>query len=177
MAKEKHTAQPPADAGVAEPVEAQTFTPDALQEAERRAAEAEQAALRAAAEVQNLKRRQREEMDRIQDTATKEMVLSLLPVVDNLERALEAAGQTENFDALKSGVDLTLAKLVAALKAVGVERLPGVGASFDPELHEAALQAPPSEEFPQGTITQVLRTGYAQHGHLIRPSLVSVAHE
>lgn len=144
---------------------------------EDRARAAEDGALRATAELQNLKRRQREEMERLQDTATKELVLSLLPVVDDLERALDAAGSTMNFDALRNGVDLTLTKLMAALRTVGVEKMPGVGEQFDPAFHEAALQLEPSETYPSGTIAQELRSGYSQHGHVIRPSLVAVAHE
>jgi molecular chaperone GrpE len=145
--------------------------------AEARAREAEQAGLRAAAEIQNLKRRQREEIDRIQDTATKELVLAILPVVDDLERALDAAGAASSFEALRSGVDLTLNKLFAALRTAGVEKMPGVGEAFDPERFEAAMQIQPSEQFPSGTIAQELRCGYTQHGHVIRPGLVAVAHD
>lgn len=145
--------------------------------AEERALQAEAAALRATAEIQNLKRRQREEMDRVMDTATKELVLALLPVVDDLERALDAAGASASFEALRSGVDLTLNKLFAALKTAGVEKMPGVGEPFDPERYEAALQLEPNETYPSGTIAQELRSGYTQHGHVIRPGLVAVAHE
>jgi molecular chaperone GrpE len=144
---------------------------------ERRLQEAEQDAMRARAEVQNLKRRQREEIERIQDTATKDLVTELLPVVDDLERALDAAGSTHNFEALRGGVELVLNKLHAGLKTVGVERMPGVGAAFDPNYHEAVQQLAPTDEFPNGTIAQELRPGYTQHGHVIRPSLVAVSHE
>ena len=144
---------------------------------EDRARAAEDAALRATAELQNLKRRQREEMDRLQDTATKGLVLSLLPVVDDLERALDSAASTTNSDALRNGVELTLTKLLAAVRTVGVQKLPGVGESFDPAFHEAAMQLEPSEQYPSGTIAQELRSGYTQHGHVIRPSLVAVAHD
>jgi len=104
-------------------------------------------------------------------------VKELLPVVDDMERALEAAGQTHNFEALSNGVELVLNKLLGALRSVGVERMEGVGAPFNPEFHEAVQQVPPSKEFPSGTIAQELRSGYTQHGHVVRPSLVGVAHE
>ena len=149
----------------------------AVSEAEARIQEAEERALRAQADLQNVKRRQREEIDRIRDTATKDLVVALLPVINDLERAIAASTETQNTDALRTGVDLTLAKLVAALKSVGVERMPGVGAAFDPNLHEAVVQTAPSEEHPNGTISQELRPGYTQHGHVIRPSMVAVAHE
>ncbi|HEY3413189.1 MAG TPA: nucleotide exchange factor GrpE [Armatimonadota bacterium] len=157
---------------------ADSASPDtAIAALEERVRAAEDAALRSTAEFQNLKRRQREEMERLQDTATKELVLSLLPVVDDLERALDAAGSTANSEALKNGVELTLTKLLAALGTVGVQKLPAVGEQFDPFLHEAAMQLEPSESYPSGTIAQELRSGYTQHGHVIRPSLVGVAHD
>lgn len=139
--------------------------------------EAEERALRAQADLQNVKRRQREEMERIRETATKDLVVALLPVLDDLERAIEAATDTSNTDALRSGVELTLSKFMNVLKTFGVERMPGVGAAFDPVFHEAVTQTPPSEEHPNGTISQELRPGYTQHGHVIRPSMVAVAHE
>ena len=142
-----------------------------------RAQAAEDAALRSNAELQNLKRRHREDWERLQDTATKELVLALLPVVDDLERALDAGGSTINFDALHNGVNLTLTKLLAALRTVGVQKMAGVGEPFDPAFHEAAMQLEPSEKYPSGTIAQELRSGYTQHGHIIRPSLVAVAHD
>lgn len=144
---------------------------------EEKVRDAEENAMRARAEVQNLKRRQREEMERIQDTATEHLVKELLPVVDDMERALEAANATHNFDALSNGVELVMNKLLAALRSVGVERMEGVGAPFNPELHEAVQQVEPTDEFPSGTIAQELRSGYTQHGHVVRPSLVGVAHE
>lgn len=151
-------------------------TDDALRAAEQRAQEAESDRLRAVAELQNLKRRQKEEIERIQDTATKDLVLALLPVVDDLERALAAAGTAQNAGPLFAGVELTLNKLLGVLRTFGVERIPGVGTPFDPTYHEAALQTEPTDAFASGTISQELRSGYTQHGHVIRPSLVAVAH-
>lgn len=157
--------------GAANPFEAR------IAQLEEQLLEAEDSAVRARAEVQNIKRRQREEIERIQDTATEHFVKELLPVVDDMERALGAAGATHNFEALSNGVELVLNKLLAALRSVGVERMQGVGVPFDPEMHEAVQQVEPSDEFPSGTIAQELRSGYTQHGHVVRPSLVGVAHE
>lgn len=144
-------------------------------ETEARIREAEERALRAQAEIQNLKRRQREEMERIQDTATKDLVVALLPIIDDLERALEAVPDPD--DPLRAGVELTLSKLIAALGTVGVKRMDGVGAPFDPNLHEAIQQTPPDEDHPDGTISQVVRAGYTQHGHVVRAAMVAVAHQ
>lgn len=169
----KHKEEPAGENTAPETV----ITETDLAEAEARIAEAQDAALRATAELQNLKRRQRAEIERIRDTASKDLVMALLPAVDDLERALEASESTQNADALREGVALTLNKLFSALQSVGVEKMPGVGQPFDPEFHEAAMQTAPTEAFPAGTITQEIRTGYTQHGHVIRPSLVAVAHE
>lgn len=166
----------------AESLEGQAAAPDGgveerIAALEEQLREAEESAVRARAEVHNVKRRQREEIERIQDTATEHLVKELLPVVDDMERALEAATATHNFDALSNGVELVKNKLLAALRTVGVERMEGVGAPFNPEMHEAVQQLEPTDEFPSGTIAQELRSGYTQHGHVVRPSLVGVAHE
>ncbi len=181
MSRSKHTKTETTEGAApdAGPVEG-SAAPDAappVSEAEARIREAEERALRAQADLQNVKRRHREEIDRIRDTATKDLVVALLPVIDDLERAIAASSETQNTDALRTGVDLTMVKLVSALKSVGVERMPGVGAAFDPNFHEAVVQTAPSEEHPNGTISQELRPGYTQHGHVIRPSMVAVAHE
>jgi molecular chaperone GrpE len=167
----------PRDGGDTRQDDAEAFAGASATELEQRVREAEEGAMRARAEIQNIKRRQREEIEKIQDTATEHLVKELLPVLDDLERALEASGSTHNFDALRGGVELVLNKLQAALRTAGVERMPGLGAAFDPEYHEAVQQLEPSQEFPSGTIAQELRSGYTQHGHVIRPSLVAVAHE
>lgn len=164
----------PASNEAGAPMDAETSR---LSEAEERLREAEERVLLAHADLQNVKRRHREDMDRFRKTATEELVVALLPVIDDLERAIAAGAETRNVDAVLEGVELTLSKMMNVLKAEGVERIPGVGAAFDPNYHDAITQTPPSEEHPNGTISEEIRPGYTQHGHVIRPSMVAVAHE
>jgi len=144
---------------------------------EAKAAESHEMYLRAVAEMKNIKRRHAEEAETIRDTATKALVMSLLPVVDDMERALETAVNSGDDSTLVTGVQLVLSKLVAALEAVGVKRIPSVGTEFDPAYHEAVMPTEASEEFPNGIISAELRSGYTQHGHVLRPSMVAVARD
>lgn len=159
------------------PVDASATVSDDATVLQARVDEAEDRYLRTLAEMKNMKRRHHEDAERIRDTATRDLVLELLPVIDDLERALAAAKEAEGAGSLYQGVELVLNKFLASLKRVGVERLPGVGQPFDPEFHEAAMRVEPTPECPAGTITNELRVGYQQHGHVIRPGLVAVAHE
>lgn len=131
--------------------------------------------LRSVAELQNVKRRHAEESDRIRDTATRDLVVALLPVVDDLERALNAADDDAN--PYRAGVQLVLGKLLKALESVGVERIQALGQPFDHNLHNAVQPVEPTEEFPAGTVAAELLPGYVQHGHVLRPAMVAVAHE
>lgn len=132
--------------------------------------------LRTLAELKNVKRRHTEEADRIRDTATRQLVLSLLPVIDDLQRALEAAGD-DPANPYATGTQMVLGKLLAALKSVGVERIEALGQPFDHNLHEAIQPVPPTEAYPAGTVAAELQPGYTQHGHVLRPAMVAVAHE
>jgi molecular chaperone GrpE len=148
-----------------------------IAELEAKAVDAHEMYLRAVAEMKNIKRRHAEEAETIRDTATKALVMSLLPVVDDMERALETAVNSGDDSTLVTGVQLVLSKLVAALEAVGVKRIPSVGTEFDPAYHEAVMPTEASEEFPNGIISAELRSGYTQHGHVLRPSMVAVARD
>lgn len=148
-----------------------------IAELEARAAESHEMYLRAVAEMKNIKRRHHEEAETIRDTATKALVMSLLPVVDDMERALETAVNSGDDSTLVAGVQLVLSKLVAALEAVGVKRIPSVGTEFDPAFHEAVMPTEACKEFPNGFISAELRSGYTQHGHVLRPSMVAVARD
>lgn len=159
----------------AAPVE-ETVAPESdIEEIRRQAEEWHDRYLRSVAELQNVKRRHAEEADRIRDTATRELVLALLPVVDDLERALSAADDDEN--PYRAGTRLVLGKLQKALGSVGVERIQALGQPFDHNLHNAVQPVEPTEEYPAGTVAAELLPGYVQHGHVLRPAMVAVAHE
>ena len=100
----------------------------------------------------------------------------MLPVIDNLERAVSHAQSTEA-EATKSiveGVNLVLRQFQQALERHNVKAVEAVGKPFDPAIHEAVSQAP-STEHPPGTVVAALQTGYMMEGRLLRPALVVVS--
>ncbi len=126
------------------------------------------------AEFDNYRKRVQRDGEAARLRAAEVVVESLLPVVDNLARALEAADQHDQGQ-LTEGLQLVAEQLRSALAAHGLEELEvAVGMQFDPAVHEAVLtQESESEE--EGTVVQVLERGYLLHGRLLRPAKVIVA--
>jgi molecular chaperone GrpE len=105
--------------------------------------------------------------------AAEAVVESLLPVMDNMDRALEAADRHEE-GALIAGLQLVAGQLRGTLEGHGLEQIPvEPGTIFDPTVHEAILTQP-SDEHPEGAVLQVLERGYLLHGSLLRPAKVIV---
>jgi molecular chaperone GrpE len=102
-----------------------------------------------------------------------DFIASVLPVADNLQRAIEAAESTSSFDALLDGVRGTASNFESALLAAGVEPVPAVGQPFDPELHEAVDTVEVDEE-RDGTVTAEYSRGYRMGDRLLRPARVQV---
>lgn len=131
-------------------------------------------ALRYAAEVENLKKSLKREKEEYYKFALEAVFKELLPAIDNLERALESFSTTQNLEALKQGVELTLKSLVASLEKFGLKQyVPSVGEAFQPSYHEA-LATEYHSELPDKTITRVYQKGYLLHGRVLRPALVCV---
>ena len=126
--------------------------------------------LRLAAEYDNFRRRTVKERDGIRADAYSEAVSSLLPVVDNLERA---AGYTEA-DKVHEGVAMTLRAFTETMEKMGIIALGAVGESFDPELHNAVMHEE-NEELPESVITDVFQKGYKMGDKVIRYAMVKVA--
>jgi molecular chaperone GrpE len=126
------------------------------------------------AEFDNYRKRLQREGEALRLRAAEGLVESLLPVMDNMERALEAAGKHEE-NKLVDGVGLVSEQLRSVLASQGLEEVPAApGVPFDPAVHEAVM-AQESEAYPEGTITAVLEKGYLLHGRLLRPVKVIVA--
>ena len=126
--------------------------------------------LRAVADYQNLQRRaqeERAEFGRYQLTAS---VLNFLPVLDDLERAVESPHDDIEGHAWVEGVTLVLQKFRGVLESAGVAEVHALGAAFDPAKHEAVGSAPG----PDGTVVRVLRRGYQLNDKVIRPAMVLV---
>lgn len=129
--------------------------------------------LRAVADFANFKRRRQEDYENQIQYANQDLILKLLPVIDNFERALQAAQDNRNFDALAEGVSLTLRQLRDMLEKEGVSPIEAVGQEFDPNLHEAVMRIE-SRDYPDNTIVEELEKGYMQKSRVIRPSKVKV---
>ena len=138
-------------------------------------AEAKEQALRAVADAQNIRRRAEQDVEKAHKFALEKFVGSLLPVVDNLERALDAASaEGAEPSALNEGVELTLKSFVDALKGHKVEQVAPEGEPFDPQLHQA-ISAVPSPETEPNTVLNVVQKGYTLNGRLVRPAMVVVS--
>jgi len=126
------------------------------------------------AEFDNYRKRVQRDNEELRLRAAETVVESLLPVMDNLSRALEAGDQHEEGQLL-AGLGLVADQLRGTLAGHGLEAIEvEPGTMFDPEYHEAIV-AQPSEEYDEGAVTQVLERGYLLHGKLLRPAKVIVA--
>lgn len=122
------------------------------------------------AEFENARKRQERERARILQSASENLVLELLPVLDNLDRALEAEGD------IREGVRATRDQLADVLGNEGLLPVASDGQHFDPNVHEAVM-GQPSEEHEEGTILQTFERGYLLNGKPIRPAKVVVARQ
>ena len=120
------------------------------------------------AEFENSRKRQERERIRILSMASERLVQELLPVLDNLDRALEAGGD------IREGVQATRDQLADVLADEGLLPVASDGQPFDPNVHEAVM-GQPSEEHEEGTIIQTFQRGYLLNGKPIRPAKVVVA--
>jgi molecular chaperone GrpE len=151
----------------------------ALSAAQAEASEHKNQWLRALAEAENVRRRLQRERDDAVKYAITGFAKDLLPVADNLRRALAAIPQEalDNDEALRNlatGVEMTERLLQAALERHNLKRIEPLGEKFDSNLHQAMYEVPDSGQ-PAGTIVQVLEAGYLLHDRLVRPALVAVA--
>lgn len=146
-----------------------------LLEAERvRADQEHDRYLRALAEFSNYRRRQEEQAGRLRQAAARDLILKLLNVVDDFERALKAADESSSFEALHNGLELTERKLRDILASEGVEPIEAEGQQFDPLLHEAVMRVEDSEH-EDNTVVAEMQKGYTMGGEVLRPSRVMVA--
>lgn len=130
--------------------------------------------LRAVADLDNFKKRANKEKDDIQKFGTEKLIKEILPVADNLDRALEASKTTRDVEVLVAGVQLTTKLLETVLGKFGVEGHSSVGKPFDPNLMEAMMQQE-TNDVPANTVVSELAKGYTIHGRLVRPAAVVVS--
>ena len=128
--------------------------------------------LRLAADFENFKRRSRQESEARAEAQKESFMIELLPVIDNLERAL-AAGSSRDFAQFHQGVEMTLQQLQQLLRQHGVESEDVVGKPFDPHRHEALSQGHDPAQ-PDHAILEVVQRGYRRGAKIIRPAKVVV---
>jgi molecular chaperone GrpE len=130
--------------------------------------------LRQAAEFENYKRlAQRDQREQIK-FGNEQLLKELLPVLDNLERAIKAARDNGGNPALVQGVDLTLKQLSGALTKFGVQSVATVGQAFDPSAHQAVSHVP-SDTVPSNHVVDEFQKGYRLHDRILRAAMVSVS--
>ncbi|RDB42593.1 nucleotide exchange factor GrpE [Halomonas sp. DQ26W] len=142
-------------------------------ELEESLAEAKDQVLRTAAEAQNVRRRAEQEAEKARKFALERFVKELLPVVDSLEKALEAMGE-EASEAHWEGVSMTLKMQHDVLGKFGVEAVDPQGEPFDPQYHEAMAMVP-NPELEANSVMEVMQKGYLLNGRLVRPAMVVVS--
>ena len=131
--------------------------------------------LRAEAELQNFRRRSRREIDDSRRASEEAVLLDLVALLDDLERALQAAGESGAPPSWTEGVALVLQKGRDYLERQGVVAVDPAGQPFDPRFHEAILEVPAAEDMAPGTVTQVVHRGYRRGERSLRAARVVVA--
>ena len=130
--------------------------------------------LRMAADFDNYRKRSRRDLEEAEKRVQENLVRSLLPTFDNLERAVVHAGSASDVKALADGIKLVMRQFQETLGGLGIERVQTVGKAFDPAEHEA-VQHVVSTEVPPGAVVTELQPGYRWQGRLMRPALVVVS--
>ncbi|MBT8148000.1 MAG: nucleotide exchange factor GrpE [Gammaproteobacteria bacterium] len=157
-----------------------------LEEAEQMVRKHQEDMLRVQAEMQNLRRRTEQDVEKAHKYGQERFVTELLSVIDNLERALDAASGEEGEDegragqspdtlkAIKDGVDLTLKNFLDCFRKFNIEPIDPLGEPFDPQLHQAMATVEDDNVEPN-TVTMVMQKGYLLHGRVVRPAMVMVS--
>jgi molecular chaperone GrpE len=129
---------------------------------------------RLAADFENYKRRTRQELGDRTQYANEELLRKLLPILDNLRRAMDHApeGIDRNW---YDGLKMVVRQFEDTLQAQGISTIPAVGEKFDPSRHEA-IASEETDEHEEGTIVEEMQPGYRLHERVLRPTLVKVAH-
>ena len=157
--------------------------PTYVEELERRAADAEKQAQeylgkyrQASQEFEDARARMRKELAKDAERSRRDVLVSLIEVVDNLDRALDAAVKSgkDKADPLLQGVEMVQQQFLAKLDGFGVKRIDALGAEFDPSLHEAVTAVPAPDAASDGRVMGVITHGYRIGDEVLRPALVAV---
>ena len=161
------------DTGTAEgSAPAEETTPSEQSSAEeeltRKLTEMQDKYIRLSAEFDNYRKRTLREKIELSRTGGESVIVSLLPVVDDFDRAIVSMGDTDDCTAIKQGLELINIKLSAFLKQNGVSEIKAINEPFNPDIHEAVTSTPVDDESLKGVVIEVIRKGYTLHEKVIR---------
>ena len=161
--EEEAAGEPPAPAPV-----------DPVVEAKAEAARFKEQWMRSAADFDNFRKRTRKELEDTRKMGREELLKDLLPVFDNLERAMTSAERATDVKPVSDGLKMVLRQFVDTIARSGITKVPTMGHHFDPALHEA-IQQVETDEHPPGTVVAEVQPGYLQGDRLVRAAMVVVA--
>lgn len=156
------------------PAEPEAAAPPSPEELAAELAELKERTLRQAAELENFKKRSEREKADFLKRANEGLVRDLLPVLDNLERALAHARENAELPSLLEGMELVHSELLKTLERHGLEPVEALGQPFNPDLHEAMMQQD-NPELEDNTVMSEMHKGYLFQGRLLRPAMVVVS--
>ncbi len=130
--------------------------------------------LRIQAEAQNVRRRAEQDVEKAHKFGVEKFASEMLPIVDSMERALEAFGEDEALLPMREGVEMTMQMFIAGLAKFKMEQVNPKGETFDPALHQA-MSMIDLPDTAANTVVEVMQKGYTLHGRLVRPAMVIVA--
>jgi molecular chaperone GrpE len=166
------TARPPGAGG--EPGEGPEEAPDEVQDLRRQVEERQDQLMRALAEMDNLRRRARREREEYTRYALEALLRDLVPVLDNFDRALEAARGAPGSASIVQGVELIQRELLRVLERAGLTRYSALGHRFDPTRHEATARVVSTDQAPDTVVHEIV-PGYLLHDRVLRAAQVAVA--
>jgi len=165
---------PAASQDIAGEVEAVKQLREELDQAQEQVKIQQEQYLRTLADMENLRKRHQREKEELAKYGNEELLRETLPVIDNLERALEHAEQGEGQGGLMEGVQMTLNQFYQVLSKFGVEPIDAMGQPFDPAFHQAMGQLESADQ-PVNTVVQQMQKGYLLNQRLLRPAFVMVS--
>lgn len=152
----------------------ETTESEEVLELKKQLEELEDKNLRLQAEIQNMRRRHQKDRELSIRYRSQDLAKDILPVIDNLERALETEVTDEAGESLKQGIQMVLEGFQRALDANGIAVIDAEGEPFDPNFHEAYAQVPAEDGQESGVVAQVFEKGYKLHDRVLRAAKVTV---
>jgi len=147
---------------------------DPLADARSEAARMKEQWMRTAADFDNYRKRARRDVEDARKSGREDLLKDLLPVFDNLERAIQSAQRATEVKPVAEGLTMVIRQFVDVVARAGIKKVPTTGSPFDPAMHEA-IQQVETDEHPPGTVVSEVQAGYVQGERLVRAAMVVVA--